>query len=391
MMLLGERASRAGGSMTNLAELVQFVLSEPAAQETDWLEWKSQADLSQRLWQARAARFILATANRPRAPSVNPYEGRAFLLLGVEPGQAHGTNVVDPAVVERGLARYLATVGPAHSLEYVTVQGVTVAIITVPSSTPGTRPYLARGSLSADRPEIQDGRIYIRRPGISAEASAAEIDEMLAERVATRVAAGPLWPMQAEPAWRDGNTIHVRQQHGDRVVIHAPDTYTNLSEMAAIRPSLPETLPPDIAQRVAVFDPLLDRADTEPYQAVEAAWSSLRIITVEVYEQRLRPLPIQGFKVIDMVTEMADQGIVQPRWVDVAYPLYYWAIAQSPEGIVQPRWVDAAQSLDYWGIGQSPGTSSANPGIAKSYVALAKALATALLLAAKDTASGETG
>ena len=28
-------------------------------------------------------------------------------------------------------------------------------------------------------------------------ASAAEIDEMLAERVATRVAAGPLWPMQA--------------------------------------------------------------------------------------------------------------------------------------------------------------------------------------------------
>jgi hypothetical protein len=96
--------------MANLAQLVQSVLSDPAMQETDWLEWKSQADLSQRLWQARAARFILAAANRPRTSAAGPYEGCAFLLLGVEPGQAHGTNVVDPAVVEQGLA---VTVGPS--------------------------------------------------------------------------------------------------------------------------------------------------------------------------------------------------------------------------------------------------------------------------------------
>jgi hypothetical protein len=353
--------------MANLAQLVQAILSEPASQETDWLEWKSRADLGQRLWQARAARFILAAANRPRASAAGPYEGSAFLLLGVEPGQAQGTNVVDPAVVEQGLARYLGTVGPAHSLEYVTIQGVTVAVVTVPPSTPGTRPYLARRDLSADRPEIQDGRIYIRRAGISAEASAAEIDEMLAERVATRVAAGPLWPMQAEPAWRDGNTIYVRQQHGDRVVVDMPDTFTNLAEMAANRPPLPGTLPGDIAQRVTVFDSLLARADTEPYQAVKAAWPPLRAIVVEVYEQRVGPLPMEGFKVVDMVTRMADEGLVKPRWVDVAYPLYYWSIGQSPE------------------------TLSANPGVAKTYVALAKALATALLLAPSDMAAGETG
>jgi hypothetical protein len=353
--------------MADLVQLVQFVLNEPTAKETDWLEWKSRADLRQRLWQARAARFILAAANRPRASAAGTHEGHAFLLLGVEPGQAYGTNTVDPAVVEQGLVRYLGTVGPAHSLEYVEVQGVTVAVVTLPPSTPGTRPYLARGTLSADRPEIQDGRIYIRRSGISTEASAVEIDEMLAERVATRVAAGPLWPMQAEPAWRDGKTIHVRQQHGDRVEIHGPDTFTNLAEMAALRPSLPEALPSDIVQRVAVFDSLLGRADTEPYQAMEAAWSPLRAIAVELYEQRLRPLPFQGFKVVDMVTDLADHGMVEPRWVDVAYPLYYWSIDQTPE------------------------TLSANPGVAKTYVALAKSLATGLLLAAKDTASGEIG
>jgi hypothetical protein len=353
--------------MANLVQLVQFVLNEPAAKETDWLEWKSRADLGQRLWQARAARFILAAANRPRASAAGPHEGQAFLLLGVEPGQAHGTNTVDPAVVEQGLARYLGTVGPAHNLEYVAVEGVTVAVVIVSPPSPGTRPYLARGTLSADRPEIQDGRIYIRRSGISTEASADEIDEMLAERVATRVAAGPLWPMQAEPAWRDGKTIHVQQQHGDRVVIHAADTFTNLTEMAALRPSLPETLPLDVAQRVDEFNSLLGRADIEPYQAVEAAWPPLRAIAVELYESRLRPLPSQGFKVVDMVSDLVDQGTVEPRWVDVAYPLYYWRGNQSLE------------------------TLSANPGIAKTYIALAKSLATALLLAAKDTSSGETG
>jgi hypothetical protein len=132
---------------------------------------------------------------------------------------------------------------------------------------------------------------------------------MLAERVATRVAAGPLWPMQAEPAWRDGNVIHVGQQHGDHVVIHGPNTFTNLAEMAANRPPLPGTLPPDVAQRVAVFDSLLARADTEPYQVVEAAWPPLRAIVVEVYEQRVGPMPMPGFKVVDMVTHMADEGL----------------------------------------------------------------------------------
>jgi len=351
--------------VANIAQLVRSVLSDPTAQETDWLEWKSRADLGQRLWQARAARFILAAANRPRTSAAGPFEGCAFLLLGVEPGQAHGTNLVDPAVVEQGLARYLGTVGPVHSLEYVTVEAVTVAMVTVLPSAPGTRPYLARGTLSVDRPEIQDGRIYIRRSGMSTEASAAEIDEMLAERVATRVAAGPLWPMQAEPAWRDGNIIHVRQQHGDQVVVHGPDTFTKLAEMAAIRPSLPETLPGDVAARVAVFDSLLARADTEPYQAVEAAGPPLRAIAVEVYEQRFGALPMRGFKEVDMVTRMADVGLVDPRWVDVAYPLYYWLIDQSLE------------------------TLSTAPGVAKTYVALAKSLATALLLAPTDMGAEE--
>jgi hypothetical protein len=110
---------------------------------------------------------------------------------------------------------------------------------------------------------------------VSSTPSINEIDEMLTERVAARVAAGPMWPMQAEPAWRDGDT-YLRRRRGDKLVTLGPDLFTNLAEMAAIRPPLPELLPPEIAERVAVFDQLLDFADAEPYQAVERSGRAAR-------------------------------------------------------------------------------------------------------------------
>jgi len=345
--------------MMDLGHLVQQVLQEPALQEGHWLEWKSEADLRQGVWQARAGRFILGAANRPRPAATGPYDGNAFLMLGVEPGRVMGTNVVDPARITQALVRYLGSVGPHYSLDYVTIDGVAVAVFTVPAPPTGNRPYLARGTFSGEREEIRDGRIYIRRSGTTAEATAAEIDEMLAERVAARVAAGPMWPMQTEPVWRDGNTLHVHKRHGDRVILYEADAYTNLAEMAAIRPPLPEPLPTDVTERVVLFDQLLDLADAEPYQAVKETWAPLRAIVVEIYEQTGRSLPMPGFKVVDMVTQIAEDEIVEPRWVDVAYALYYWSIDQTPE------------------------TLAATPGLAKTYVSLAKALAAALLLIPK--------
>lgn len=340
--------------MADLRKLLESVIGDPSAQETDWLEWKSQADIGQRLWQARAARFILGAANRPRTSATGQHEGSAFLLLGVEPGQACGTNIVDPAVVEQGLSRFLGNSGPVHRLDYVTIGPATVAVITVPQPTPGNRPYLARGTYSGERPEIQDGRIYIRRSGRTTEASAAEVDEMLQDRVAVRVAAGPIWPMQAHPAWRDGNTINVQQGRGDRIVVHGVDNYTNLAEMAAKRPEFSGTIVPEIQERLAVFDALISRADTEPVTAIKEAWIPLRAVVVEVYERTLGPLPFKGSKVIDLVDRLANSNFVDPGWTNVSYPLYYWGTS------------DEAERADL--------------GVAKTYLTLAKALATALLL-----------
>lgn len=145
------------------------------------------------MWQARAARFILGAANRSRPAATGPYEGNAFLLLGVEPGRAMGTNIVDPAKITQALVRYLGSVGPHYSLDYVTVDGGAVAVSTVPVPPTGNRPYLARGTFSGEREEIRDGRIYIRRSGTTAEATADEIAGRVAvfDRLLDRADAEP--------------------------------------------------------------------------------------------------------------------------------------------------------------------------------------------------------
>jgi len=340
-----------------LAKLVQQVYAHQLLQESHWLEWKSQADLADKAWLARVARFVLGVANRSRGSNPGPYEGRAFLLLGAEPGQVTGTSVVDPAVVTQGLQRFLGTPGPQYAIDYVaTVGGAIVAVVTVPPPPPGNRPYLARASFSREKEELREGRIYIRRAGVTAEATAGEVDEMLAERVSVRMAAGPVWPLQAESVWRDGDTLHVQKRRGDTVQIYDADVYTNLGEMAAVRPPLPTPLPDRVRERTAVFDQLLSLADADPHQAVTHAWPPLRAIVTEAFERRIGPLPMKGFKVIDMVAALANRDVMDARWVDVAYPLYYWSIDQRPE------------------------TLAANTGLARTYIALARALAAAVLL-----------
>ncbi len=58
-----------------------------------------------------------------------------------------------------------------------------------------------------------------------------------------------------------------------------------------------------------------------------------------------------------MVERLADEGLVERGWVDVSFPLYYWAAEQNPE------------------------TLRGSDGLAMTYVSLAKALAAALLVA----------
>ena len=187
---------------------------------------------------------------------------------------------------------------------------------------------------------------------------------MLTERVAARIAAGPRWPLQPVDAWRDGRTVHVQLERGDELLVHSPDNYSNLMEMARERPELPGPISLAIQARVgAMFDPLLALADSDPAGAVRDTWEPLRDLAISVYQDFLVRDPPS--KVIDMVQELAAAGHLEPGWVDVAYPLYYWPIEQ-----------------DYH---QLDVTRSA----ARTYVSLATDLATALLLAAAAPAPSD--
>lgn len=345
-------------------ELTHWVAQEEPLQESHWLEWKSDADLGQREWQARAAKFVLGAANRPAALARPTQDGHAFMLVGLEPGRVVGTPVVDPATIGAGLARYLGTTGPEYVLDYVQLGAATIAVVTVLPTPDGQRPYLARGSFSGAKPVLQNGRIYVRRTGATEEATAAEVDDMLVERVSTRIAAGPRWPMQPVEAWRDGRTVHVHAEHGDNVVIHPADNYTNLMQMARDRPGLPQQLPPTIGDRTAaMFDSLLALVDADPARAIRDAWIPLRQLVLDVYQGLLAREPPN--KVIDVVAELAGGGYLERGWVDVAYPLYYWPIEQERHEL------------------------ETTPSAARTYVSLAAALATAMLLAAESAPSVE--
>jgi hypothetical protein len=293
---------------------------------------------------------------------LGPYDGSSFLVLGAEPGTIHGIDLVDVAEVHNGVARFLGNAGPKWTLEYVGVDGSNVAVVEVSRGDAGRRPYLCHASYSGDRAEVIDGRVYVRRPGSTSEAAAAEVQAMLEERDAARLASGPLWPMGVADSWQDGDRLYVRQPRGTKLIVLGPDNFTNLVEMSAARPELPSPLPEDLEARLRVFDDLFDQADIDPAQAISDAWPPLRAIAVATFENHVGPLPMEGFKVVDMVERLARKGYLVPRWVDVAYPLYYWPPEQGDQNPIPP-------------------------GIAKTYVKLARALAAALLLVVPSQAA----
>jgi hypothetical protein len=168
--------------MSDLHQLASTVLTATTMHESHWLEWKSAVDLNERGWQGQSRPLHPWAANRPRSLAATAHDGCAFMLLGVEPGRASGTNMVDPAIVDAGLVRFLGRAGPRYVLDYVSLAGVAIAVITVQPTLPGLRPYLSRGSFSDNKPVLRDGGIFIRRGGATVEASSAEIDNMLGER-----------------------------------------------------------------------------------------------------------------------------------------------------------------------------------------------------------------
>lgn len=191
-----------------LRDLVNAIYGAAPEDEAHWVEWKCGPQLSEKEGCAKAARFILAAANRPNRVADQVVGGCAYLVLGAEPGNVVATPLPDPAKVDDGLRRYLGTDGPLYGAQVVDMAGTPVVVMTVEPTTPVQRPFMGRGSFSSSRQIIRDGAIYIRRNGLSPDADSAELAELFEAKQQALAGVGPEWALRVE-ANSDGGLMPV--------------------------------------------------------------------------------------------------------------------------------------------------------------------------------------
>ncbi|GAA2288683.1 hypothetical protein GCM10010145_68810 [Streptomyces ruber] len=88
-------------------ELIRAVLDASSADETRWLEWKSQHDVSKPAGAFAVSKAILGFANRMPDVAEQWVGGHAYLLVGVDEEAIHGVLTHDVEKVDGWLRRYL--------------------------------------------------------------------------------------------------------------------------------------------------------------------------------------------------------------------------------------------------------------------------------------------
>ena len=176
-MTLNIDTSTAFRSAQRLTALVQAVRQASSHDmETHWLEWKSSLDFDSPAGRFAAARAIIAFANRHPETAARECEGEAYLVVGAEPGQVVGVDVLDAAVIHDKLRPFVD--GPNWTVGYVEVEGNSVLVITVAPPQPGDRIH----SLVSPYQGNRSGTVFHRGVASSAPATHRELG-MLQDRL----------------------------------------------------------------------------------------------------------------------------------------------------------------------------------------------------------------
>ena len=162
----------------DLERLATYVHQANPKNESDWLEWKIGLDLTAAEGRFEAAKHILGFANRHSDLARRNAGGLAYLVLGLEPGNAPGQPGMDQADLVAGLRRYLSTQGPAWDPIWVPFEGVEVLVLTVEAPAWGDPIHTLRRPLG----NFQEGAVFVRHPGRTDPASSEDF-VMLSERL----------------------------------------------------------------------------------------------------------------------------------------------------------------------------------------------------------------
>lgn len=179
-----------------LKKLVEAVRSASMADETLWLEWKSDLDLnpenrSDKSGRAHIARAIIGFANRMPDRVSSFVEGYGFLLAGVSPEGMNGVEQHDITELVRWIQPYVGDV-IRWQPTYVEAEGenglVSILVVTVDPPRWGDPIHCMRKQAPSPLAgkSIPEAAIFVRRfNGTTDRAIAADVDA-LGERLARR-------------------------------------------------------------------------------------------------------------------------------------------------------------------------------------------------------------
>ena len=186
-MALELDTSRSLRSLDELTGLIGAISKAPTTEsEPDWLEWKREADLSDRRWHAIIAKCIAGFANRDPGVANRNAGGCGYLVIGAEPGNVVGVSPVDNAQLHAGISRFVGT-AVRWSPQYLDTDGAQVLIITVESPEGGDAIVAMRTSYESHErgsSVCREGDVFVRRHGSTDRATQEDFD-MLARRFAT--------------------------------------------------------------------------------------------------------------------------------------------------------------------------------------------------------------
>ena len=169
--------------------IVTYVHGTPGLQETEHLEWKSGYDLSTRPGAAATARQLIGMANRDSARAVTHAEGHAYVLLGVEPGNAPGVPQWDASDIENWLVPF---VGPdlRYDIHYVAFAGQQVLFLTVDAARAGDPIHnLQKASQDPGGDALPAGTIYVRHGANTTRHTPADLARLTARATVAPVTA----------------------------------------------------------------------------------------------------------------------------------------------------------------------------------------------------------
>jgi len=177
------------GTAGEAAAIVDAVLAASAADELDWIEWKSSLDLRDKTVRGLLARHILGMANRSPEQAAVHGGGRGFVVVGAEPGSRCGITAVDAADLSQGIEAFLGPEQPSWTMQYDDRADSPVLVLAVAPPRPGDPVFTLHKELRVVSPagkqkEYPQGTIFVRRPGRTELARPEDVRALLERHVA---------------------------------------------------------------------------------------------------------------------------------------------------------------------------------------------------------------